>query len=33
VIGPDGRIVRRADGPLLVLPDQVRSLVNDGREA
>lgn len=33
LIGPDGRIVRRADGPLLVLEDQVRSLINDGLSA
>jgi hypothetical protein len=33
VISPDGRIVRRADGPLLVLADQVRSLINDGLSA
>ncbi|HSJ45095.1 MAG TPA: hypothetical protein VK923_10480 [Euzebyales bacterium] len=33
VIDPDGRIVRRADGPLLVLADQVRSLINDGLSA
>jgi hypothetical protein len=33
VIGPGGRIVRRADGPLLVLADQVRSLINDGLSA
>lgn len=33
LIGPGGRIVRRADGPLLVLADQVRSLVNDGLSA
>jgi hypothetical protein len=33
VIGPDGRIVRRADGPLLVLADQVRSLIKDGLSA
>lgn len=33
VIEPDGRIVRRADGPLLVVADQVRSLIDDGRQA
>lgn len=32
VIDADGRIVRRADGPLLVLADQVRSLIDDGRQ-
>lgn len=33
VIGPGGTIARRADGPLLVLADQVRSLINDGLSA
>lgn len=33
VIDPRGRIVRRADGPLLVLADQVRSLIKDGLSA
>jgi hypothetical protein len=33
VIAPDGRIVRRADGPLLTLADQVRSLVDDAQSA
>jgi hypothetical protein len=30
VIGVDGTIVRRADGPLLVVADEVRSLIDDG---
>lgn len=30
VIGPGGRIARRADGPLLVVADEVRSLINSG---
>lgn len=33
VIGEGGSIVRRADGPLLVVADQVRSLIDDGRTA
>lgn len=32
VLNTDDRIVRRADGPLLVLPDQVRSLIEAGRQ-
>ncbi len=32
VINSDDRIVRRADGPLLVVADQVRSLIDDGRQ-
>jgi hypothetical protein len=30
VIDTGGTIVRRADGPLLVVPDEVRSLITDG---
>lgn len=33
VIDADGRIVRRADGPLLVVPDAVRSLLDSGLSA
>jgi hypothetical protein len=33
VIDAGGGIVRRADGPLLVMPDQVRSLIRDGLAA
>jgi hypothetical protein len=33
VIGPQGDIVRRADGPLLVVADEVRSLLDSGLQA
>lgn len=33
VIGPDGEILRRADGPLLVVADEVRSLLDNGLQA
>ncbi len=33
VIDADGRITRRADGPLLVVPDAVRSLLDSGLSA
>ncbi|CAN5814771.1 thioredoxin family protein [soil metagenome] len=33
VINPDGRIAGRADGPLLVLADEVRSLITSGTTA
>jgi hypothetical protein len=33
VIDAGDTIVRRADGPLLVVPDEVRSLITDGVNA